>query len=64
MKYGVNVPPMGVPKTGQLIIDLDLFNLSKMQAESAFNIAGEINLEIFNVFNWVVDKNLLTLLNE
>lgn len=61
VKYGINIPPL--PGLGQLILDFDLFCISKKPVNDIINISDDINQEIYNAFNWIATENLLTLLN-
>jgi uncharacterized protein (TIGR04255 family) len=61
IKYGINIPPL--PGLGQLIIDFDMFNVSKNPVQDIINVSNGINQEIYNAFNWIATENLLTLLN-
>lgn len=63
IKYGLNIPPYTSSRIGQIIIDIDLFKVSRIDNADIFKIADEINSEIFNVFNWVISNKTLSMLN-
>lgn len=64
IKYGLNVPNQLNSKIGQLIIDIDLFKQEDIDKNKFIPILSEINSEIFNIFNWVINKKTKSLLNE
>lgn len=64
IKYGLNILPQPSEEIGQVLIDIDLFNTSKVNIKDVFVQSDEINSEIFNIFNWVISENTLNLLNE
>ncbi|MFN8257704.1 MAG: TIGR04255 family protein [Bacteroidales bacterium] len=63
IKYGLNIPPIQNIGIGQIIIDIDLFNTSKIETSETIKIADMINSEIFNIFNWAISENTKRLLN-
>lgn len=63
IKYGLNVPPNTNTKIGQILIDIDLYKLTKLESSAIFEASDEINSEIFNVFNWVLSNKTLSMLN-
>ncbi|MEX2593721.1 MAG: TIGR04255 family protein [Anditalea sp.] len=65
LKYGLNMLPSQKPdnNSGQVIIDIDLFNLESNPTSEIFKISDVINSEIYNVFNWVISQNTINLLN-
>lgn len=63
LKYGLNVPPPPNTELGQVIIDIDLINLSNTTIDNVFEMASSMNQEIFNVFNWSISDKTLNLLN-
>lgn len=62
IKYGLNVPEPD--KTGQVIIDLDLYSKISLAVNQIDIKAKQINSEIFNIFNWVVSDNTIKILKQ
>lgn len=55
LRYGLVVSPSD-EKNGHILLDIDLFNLSNVEAGNIFNVTETINSEIFNVFNWALSE--------
>lgn len=64
LNYGLNLPILQNPQIGQVLIDIDLINTSKIDVLELEKIATEMNQEIFNVFNWAVSDKTLALLGD
>jgi len=60
LNYGLVVLPN--LKTGQIVIDIDLFTLSVNEFDRVLSVAKNINDEIFNIFHWAISKNIEELL--
>lgn len=56
IKYGLNMPPQMKSERGQLVIDIDLFKQDQIDTPNILPISNEINLEIFNIFNWLINE--------
>tara|TARA_R110001592_G_scaffold205863_2_gene456460 strand:- start:3007 stop:3798 length:792 start_codon:yes stop_codon:yes gene_type:complete len=55
LRYGLLAPqPNG--KTGQILIDIDLFTLSKVKSDQLEKVTSNINDEIFNIFMWTLSE--------
>lgn len=62
LRYGLLMPQPN-SKTGQILIDIDLFTLSMISPEKLETVTSEINDEIFNIFMWSLsDKSIEHLL--
>ena len=64
LKYGLIMNPLVKKRDGQIIVDIDLFNVGKIDSEKIFETTDKINKEIFNIFNWAISEEALGLLNE
>lgn len=64
LRYGFNLPPQLESEIGQLIIDIDIFNIENTEISRILSEAELINSEIFNIFNWVINENAKNILND
>lgn len=63
LKYGLITIPNSKENNGQIVIDIDLFNVGNNESKKLFEITDQINREIYNIFNWVLSKEAMELLN-
>lgn len=63
LNYGMNILPQFNGERGQMIIDIDISNKSKILLNEILNETIKINSEIFNVFDWVINEKTKKLLN-
>ena len=63
LRYGLNVPPTNNSENGQVILDIDLISRENVKIENVFTISDKINNEIFNIFKWAINQNIINLLN-
>lgn len=61
LKYGLNVPKGNV--IGQVIIDIDIILKKQIEIESVIQEANNVNSEVFNIFNWVLSEEAITILD-
>lgn len=53
LRYGVMQPNI-LENKGQVLLDIDLFQQGDIPTSKTYDLLEEINLEIFNVFNWAM----------
>ena len=58
LRYGFQQQP-NAAFTGQILIDIDRYTRSKIAQENLDNKLEEINIEIFNVFNWALSDEAI-----
>lgn len=63
LKYGM-IQQNILEKKGQVLLDIDLIKQGKFDAEQLVNIFNEINEEIFNIFNWAMNRDAIDHLME
>lgn len=61
LRYGMAIVPN--KKNGQVIIDIDLFDLTPLKIDKIQIKANELNTEIFNIFNWTLSEKAKKLLD-
>jgi uncharacterized protein (TIGR04255 family) len=61
LRYGMTLVPNS--NNGQVIIDIDLFDLTNMEIDKISNKSEELNSEIFSIFNWTLSENAKKLLD-
>ncbi len=64
IKYGLIIPPQFNEEIGQLVIDIDLFKRELIGIGDIINYSSKINLEIFNIFRWLINDNTEKMLND
>ena len=64
LRYGLISPDPKKPKTGQVIIDIDLFNLDNNELKNGEKKLSELNKEVFNIFRWSICADALNKLFE
>lgn len=63
LRYGLLVPIIE-KKAGQIIIDIDLFKVGNIDNNKSIDLLREINIEIFNIFNWSLSENAIIQLQQ
>lgn len=53
LQYGLNITPESL---GQVVIDIDRFDVSETEAGEVFQKAANLNADIFDVFHWAINK--------